>query len=150
MSRKLERSLQGPGAIVQTPLSFAQRLNDDGIFVPDQQIMAKMMRATGVGLGWDATVEEVDDAETHKEVTDFVVLDLAEYAQLKNGTYGAPMPRQVADHIKQVQAKFPEAQVNLLAHVIDDPFVQIELDGERLFTMAWRRHGLEVCEIYPK
>jgi hypothetical protein len=150
MSRKLERSLQGPGEVVSAPLSFAQRYVAAGFTLPDQVIVARMMRATEAGLDWDATVEEINDAETNRKMTNFIILDLAEYAQLKNGTYGAPMPRQVAEHIEQVKEKFPDAQVSLAVHVIDDPFVQIELDGERLYTMAWRRHGLEICNIYPK
>ena len=76
-------------------------------------------------------------------------MSLDEYAVLKPNNTGAPMPAEVSEHIADVREQFPAADVRLYAHPSDDPFVEFEIDGEKVMTMAWRRYPGHKYELFP-
>jgi hypothetical protein len=144
MSTAEMRSHSGPVDVRHFPPknSFADRLTQAGFFVPDQAQMRQMMLATAVHLPWSAKLETIEAAQRNppaKGWQAFRTYTLAAYASVPQSSMGAPMPAEVSAHIEAVREEFPEAGVRLHAHPFDDPFVEFELGGEKVITMAWRR-----------
>src|SRR5882724_650152 len=139
MSTQEMRSPTGPGTIVEFPPSFVTRLTAAGYNLPNQNRMRQMMRATAVGLPWSTDDHTVDAAEKRATVIEaFSIYDLGEYEKIPDNQMGAPMPESVREHIRGVQQHFPGAHARVHAHPNDDPFVSFTLDGEMVFTKAWR------------
>jgi hypothetical protein len=149
MSRMTERSLQGPVDIVPAPVTLTERLSAMGIAVPDQHVIGNMMRAAQVGLRWGASEEKIVEKALEVGTEDFRVFSLIEYSGVDNGTYGFPMPHDVKDHVADLQQKIPEAEIRIHAVKKDDPFVEVTLGNESVFTMAWWRDYQNNNGIYP-
>jgi hypothetical protein len=151
MSTQANRSLAGPGTVVEFPPSFVTRLTEAGFNVPDQDRMLQMKRATAIGLPWTASDHEIDVIERKTVViVPFTIFSLDEYAQVRDNEMGAPMPESVGEHIRDVMRHFPGAEVRIHAHPKDDPFVEFVLDGQSVFTKAWLRNYIHGVQIYPK
>jgi hypothetical protein len=133
------RTLTKASAVVARSPSFAESLAAAGFKVPDQKKICWMKRASALGLAWGTPRVLIALCEQIARAEKFQVIPLEEYLRYRDYHHGAPIPDPVLAHIRLVQGNFPGVNTRIHALESDDPFVEFELDGEKVITAGWKR-----------